>query len=75
LVSVLLGKGDGTFAPHVDYATDEIPNSAAIGDFNGDGMPDLVWPITSTPSACSSGGVTARLLTSWITGRMSTQGQ
>jgi hypothetical protein len=40
-VSVLVGKGDGTFAPAVNYAAGEDPNSVAVGDFNGDGKRDL----------------------------------
>lgn len=43
-VSVLLGKGDGTFQSHVDYASGvgiSITSSVVIGDFNGDGKPDL----------------------------------
>lgn len=39
-VSVLLGNGDGTFQPYVD-----VPgaggNAIVIGDFNGDGIPDV----------------------------------
>jgi hypothetical protein len=41
-VSVLLGKGDGTFAAKVDYATGSHPNSLAVGDLDGDGKLDLV---------------------------------
>ena len=41
-VSVLLGNGDGTFQPHMDSATGQAPMSVAVGDFNGDGKPDLV---------------------------------
>lgn len=46
-VSVLLGNGDGTFQDAVEYKLlyDLDPPgtySVAIGDFNGDGMPDLV---------------------------------
>jgi hypothetical protein len=41
-VSVLLGNGDGTFGTKTDYATGSNPRSVAIGDFNGDGKPDLV---------------------------------
>ena len=41
-VSVLLGKGDGTFAPHVDYSTGLGPYDLATADFNGDGKLDLV---------------------------------
>jgi hypothetical protein len=40
-VSVLLGNGDGTFAPKADFSTGSAPNSVAIGDLNGDGRPDL----------------------------------
>jgi hypothetical protein len=41
-VSVLLGKGDGTFQPPHNYAAGIYTLSVAIGDFNGDGIPDLV---------------------------------
>jgi hypothetical protein len=40
-VSVLLGKGDGTFAPHVDYPVGSAPSGIAVGDFNGDGKLDI----------------------------------
>ncbi|HKN70900.1 MAG TPA: FG-GAP-like repeat-containing protein [Terriglobales bacterium] len=43
-VSILLGNGDGTFQPRVDYPTPqgaEGPNGVAVGDFNGDGILDL----------------------------------
>jgi FG-GAP-like repeat/Abnormal spindle-like microcephaly-assoc'd, ASPM-SPD-2-Hydin/FG-GAP repeat len=41
VVSVLPGNGDGTFQPHTDYATLACPVALALGDFNGDGAPDL----------------------------------
>jgi FG-GAP-like repeat/FG-GAP repeat len=34
------GKGDGTFLPGVLHATTDV-NSLAVGDFNGDGRPDI----------------------------------
>jgi hypothetical protein len=40
-ISVLLGKGDGTFAAKVDYATGITPQGVAVGDFNGDGHLDI----------------------------------
>jgi tetratricopeptide (TPR) repeat protein/ankyrin repeat protein len=40
-VSILLGNGDGTFQPRVDFATGAQPAAIAVGDFNGDGKLDL----------------------------------
>jgi hypothetical protein len=40
-VSVLLGNGDGTFQPAVNYPTALGPESVAIADVNGDGKPDI----------------------------------
>jgi trimeric autotransporter adhesin len=40
-VSVLLGNGNGTFAPKTDYATGTTPVGVAVGAFNGDGKLDL----------------------------------
>jgi hypothetical protein len=41
-VNVLLGNGDGTFQPTVNYAVDSVAFWIAAADFNGDGVPDLV---------------------------------
>jgi hypothetical protein len=41
-VTVLLNNGDGTFAPGVDYAVYTRPASVAVGDIDGDGLPDVV---------------------------------
>ncbi|PYJ58989.1 MAG: hypothetical protein DME24_14380 [Verrucomicrobia bacterium] len=40
-VSVLLGKGDGTFRPSVNFDAGIHPYSVVAGDFNQDGKPDL----------------------------------
>ena len=40
-VGIMLGVGDGTFAPPVTYDVGTKPTSIAIGDFNSDGKLDL----------------------------------
>src|SRR5439155_17077668 len=40
-ISVLLGKGDGTFQAAGHYSVGTNPKYVAVGDFNGDGKPDL----------------------------------
>lgn len=40
-ISVLLGNGNGTFQPFVDYPTASEPRAIAVGDFNGDGKLDI----------------------------------
>jgi hypothetical protein len=41
-VSVLLGNGDGTFQPQRRFDATSAPFGAAVGDVNGDGIPDIV---------------------------------
>ena len=43
-VSILLGNGAGGFAPSAGspFAVGVSPGSVAVGDFNGDGKPDIV---------------------------------
>jgi hypothetical protein len=41
-VSILLGNGDGTFQPPVEFAAGSGPMSIAVADMNGDGRLDLV---------------------------------
>lgn len=41
-LSVLFGRGDGTFQPHVDYVTSGRPSELRLGDLNGDHHPDLI---------------------------------
>lgn len=40
-ISILLGNGDGTFQPRVDYSVGNGSRSVAVADFNGDGLADL----------------------------------
>ncbi len=58
-VSVLLGNGDGTFNAQTTYSIPLLTTSTAIavGDFNGDGIPDLAVSGTAT-----TGGVVDILL-------------
>jgi Bacterial Ig-like domain (group 3)/FG-GAP-like repeat len=42
VVAILLGNSDGTFQPEADLSIpSSAPVGAAVGDFNGDGIPDL----------------------------------
>jgi hypothetical protein len=53
VLTVLLGKGDGSFAAAVDYAAGAHPSSLAVGDLDGDGHPDLA--VADKSGAASSG--------------------
>lgn len=50
-VSVLLGDGKGHFHPAVSspFPAGHLPSDIGIGDFNGDGYPDLLIPNHQTP--------------------------
>ena len=41
MVSILLGRGDGTFTRKSDHVVGEQPQFVTVGDFNGDGKSDL----------------------------------
>jgi Bacterial Ig-like domain (group 3)/FG-GAP-like repeat len=61
-VSVLLGNGDGSFQAAQSYAsTGYFTNSVTVGDFNGDGNPDVVLTNQCQDSACQNGGVSVLL--------------
>jgi hypothetical protein len=55
-VTVLLGKGDGTFLAAHSYATGSGALSVAVGDFDGDGHPDLAVGDSSGVSVLLGGG-------------------
>jgi hypothetical protein len=62
-VTILLGKGDGTFTNAGTAFPGANPNALAVGDFNEDGIPDLVsandlqWspPGTAQPATYGAG--------------------
>lgn len=65
IVGVLLGNGDGTFQSAVNYDSGGyITSSAAVGDVNGDGRPDVVaanYCASDLTSFCNYGTVTVML--------------
>lgn len=42
VASVFLGNGDGTFRPQIDTQVAGLLGTLTAGDFNGDGIPDLI---------------------------------
>ena len=62
-VTVLLGKGDGTFQSAVGYCSGGLgADSIAVADVNGDGKPDLL--VANSGTASSSAGQVGVLLNS-----------
>jgi Bacterial Ig-like domain (group 3)/FG-GAP-like repeat len=61
-VSILLGNGDGTFQPAQSYSSGGLnAYSVTVGDFNGDGKPDLVVANECEDQNCTNGGVSVLL--------------
>ncbi len=58
-VSVLLGNGDGTFQAAQAFTVPRSPAALAVGDFNGDGWPDLA---VTAPGATGTATGTASVL-------------
>ena len=59
-VSVLLGNGDGSFAPRTDFPVGARPISVAIGDLNGDARLDLA--VANSGSSANAGATVSVLL-------------
>ncbi len=57
-ISVMLGNGDGTFQPAVNYASGSTTTAIVSADFDGDGIIDLA---VSNAGATSTGGVSVAI--------------
>jgi len=60
-VKILLGNGNGTFEKPVGYKVGVAPLSVAVGDFSGDGKPDLVVANALEPSRTQRGKISVLL--------------
>jgi hypothetical protein len=61
-VRVFLGNGDGTFRVSQVYDAGPGPTAVAVGDFNGDGIPDLIVINGGVPDPGGLGQSVALLL-------------
>lgn len=61
-ISVLLGNGDGTFRPPVNYYSGGVDAaSVRVADVNGDGKPDLLVANECSDDSCPNGVVAVLL--------------
>lgn len=56
LLSVMLGRGDGTFLPEIPTDADLKPQAVGLGDLNGDGKVDFALANYGNGYVCVAGG-------------------
>jgi FG-GAP-like repeat len=56
-LSVLVNQGNGTFAGEKDYSLPNTVVSLTVGDFNGDGIPDVAVGVSSVATSTGPSGV------------------
>lgn len=56
LLSVMLGRGDGTFLPEIPTEADQRPLAVGLGDLNGDGKIDFALANYGNGDVCVAGG-------------------
>jgi hypothetical protein len=71
-VSILLGNGDGTFQTALNYPAGTVCFSVAVGDFNGDGKPDLAVANSSVSVLLGNGDGTFQAAVNYLAGPYST---
>jgi hypothetical protein len=59
--TILLGNGDGTFVNKSTISVGNDPTSLVVGDFNGDGIPDLAVANTGGTSIFNGNSVSILL--------------
>jgi VCBS repeat-containing protein len=62
-ITLARGKGDGTFFASEHYTIGREPNRIAVGDFNGDGLPDIAAAIQPNNGSTFHSGMGAILNT------------
>jgi len=67
VLGVLLGNGNGTFAPVITFSSGAYNSTAiAVGDVNGEGLLDVVAANQCEPSDCTTGSVSVLPNTSLV---------